>query len=55
VLLDSTDLSIEVIAGRCGFTTTTSLREHFARRVATTPSAYRRAFRTATSETLPVH
>ena len=54
-LLETTDLSIEVIAGRCGFATTTSLREHFARRLATTPSAYRRAFRTATSETLPVH
>jgi transcriptional regulator GlxA family with amidase domain len=32
---------------RSGFSTAAALREHFARRVATTPTAYRRAFRLA--------
>ncbi|MEP7023775.1 MAG: helix-turn-helix domain-containing protein [Actinomycetota bacterium] len=44
-LLERTSLSVEQVAARSGFTTPAALREHFARRVATTPTAYRRAFR----------
>ncbi|MGI5493113.1 helix-turn-helix domain-containing protein [Microtetraspora malaysiensis] len=38
------ELSVEQIAGRCGFGTTTMLRRHFLRMVGTTPTAYRRTF-----------
>ena len=44
-LLEATDLPVETVAGRAGFGTAASLREHFARATATTPTAYRRAFR----------
>jgi transcriptional regulator GlxA family with amidase domain len=46
-LLESSDLPVEVLAWRCGFGTAASLREHFRRATATTPSAYRRSFRVA--------
>jgi transcriptional regulator GlxA family with amidase domain len=46
-LLEETDLPVEAIAWRCGFGTAASLREHFRRATATTPSAYRRSFRPA--------
>src|SRR4051794_5892981 len=44
-LLERTDLPVEVVADRAGFGSAASLREHFARATATTPTAYRRAFR----------
>ena len=44
-LLERTDLPVEAIADRAGFGSAASLREHFARATATTPTAYRRAFR----------
>ncbi|WP_433351468.1 GlxA family transcriptional regulator [Microtetraspora malaysiensis] len=43
-LLEAGELSVEQIAGRCGFGTTTMLRRHFLRMVGTTPTAYRRTF-----------
>ena len=43
-LLESSGASVEEIAARCGFGTTASLRAHFRRHVATTPTAYRNAF-----------
>jgi transcriptional regulator GlxA family with amidase domain len=43
-LLEETDYSVEAIALRAGFGTAASLREHFRRATATTPSAYRRSF-----------
>ena len=46
-LLEESDLPVEDIAARSGFGTATTLREHFARAVQSTPTAYRRAFRTA--------
>jgi AraC family transcriptional activator FtrA len=46
-LLEATDEPVETIALRCGFGGAPSLREHFARATATTPTAYRRAFRLA--------
>lgn len=43
-LLEATDLPIELIAHRCGFTSGPHLRRHFARISSTTPNAYRNAF-----------
>jgi transcriptional regulator GlxA family with amidase domain len=44
-LLERTDLPVEAVAAEAGFGTAVSLRDHFARAVNTTPTAYRRAFR----------
>jgi transcriptional regulator GlxA family with amidase domain len=44
-LLEECDLPVEAIAWRCGFGTAASLRDHFRRATATTPTAYRGAFR----------
>jgi transcriptional regulator GlxA family with amidase domain len=46
-LLEETDLPVETIAWRVGFGTAASLRDHFRRATATTPTAYRRSFRPA--------
>jgi transcriptional regulator GlxA family with amidase domain len=46
-LLEESELPVEEVAARSGFGTATTLREHFARAVRTTPTAYRRAFRSA--------
>jgi AraC family transcriptional activator FtrA len=46
-LLEESDLPIEDVAWRAGFGTAASLREHFRRATATTPTAYRRSFRPA--------
>lgn len=43
-LLEVTDLPVEEVAWRTGFGTAASLRDHFRRATATTPSAYRRSF-----------
>lgn len=43
-LLEESDLPVETIAWHCGFGTAASLRDHFRRAMATTPTAYRRAF-----------
>jgi AraC family transcriptional regulator, transcriptional activator FtrA len=44
-LLETTELPVEHVAVRTGFGSATTLRTHFGRRLATTPTAYRRAFR----------
>jgi transcriptional regulator GlxA family with amidase domain len=44
-MLEESDLPVEAVAWRCGFGTSASLRDHFRRATATTPSAYRRAFK----------
>jgi AraC family transcriptional activator FtrA len=44
-LLEESDLPVETIAWQSGFGTAASLRDHFRRLTATTPSGYRRAFR----------
>jgi AraC family transcriptional regulator, transcriptional activator FtrA len=46
-LLESTDLPVELIAGRCGFGSPAALRLHFQRVRRTSPQAYRRTFRIA--------
>ncbi|HEY2428867.1 MAG TPA: helix-turn-helix domain-containing protein [Acidimicrobiales bacterium] len=43
-LLETTDLSVEAVAARCGLGTATNLRQHFQRQVRTSPHAYRRTF-----------
>ena len=44
-LLEESELPVEAIAWRCGFGGAASLRDHFRRATATTPSAYRSSFR----------
>ena len=44
-LLESTDLPVEAVAARAGFGTAAALREHFGRLLPTSPTAYRRSFR----------
>ncbi len=43
-LLEGTAEPIDTVAARCGFGNAATLRHHFARRLGTTPQAYRRAF-----------
>ena len=43
-LVESSDLTIDEVAERCGLGTAANLRLHFRRTVGTTPTAYRRAF-----------
>jgi transcriptional regulator GlxA family with amidase domain len=43
-LLEETDLPVDAVAWRSGFGTAASLRDHFRRATATTPTAYRRSF-----------
>jgi transcriptional regulator GlxA family with amidase domain len=50
-LLESTGLSVDDVAERCGFGAATTLRGHFARRFGTSPQAYRRTFRTSATAT----
>jgi transcriptional regulator GlxA family with amidase domain len=54
-LLETTTLTIDTVAHRCGFTDAPTLRRHFAARVGTAPSAYRAAFssRPAATATKP--
>lgn len=47
-LLETTDLPVERIAEHAGFGSVASMRRHFARRVRTSPQAYRRTFRQST-------
>lgn len=43
-LLETTDLSVEQVAARCGLNTAQSLRLHFHAALGITPTAYRRTF-----------
>lgn len=43
-LLETTDLSVEAVAQRCGLGSAANLRLHFRRALGTAPSGYRRAF-----------
>jgi transcriptional regulator GlxA family with amidase domain len=44
LLLETTSLPIDTIAGRCGFGTAMSLRLHFKRIAMVTPTDYRKTF-----------
>jgi len=52
-LLEESDLPVETLAWRCGFGGAASLRDHFRRATATTPTAYRRLFRGCSSDKSP--
>jgi transcriptional regulator GlxA family with amidase domain len=43
-LLETSDLSVELIAARTGMGTATTLRRHFSRQVGVPPETYRRTF-----------
>jgi len=43
-LLETTSDSIEMVASRCGFASAAVFRQHFSKRVKTTPRAYRLSF-----------
>lgn len=49
-LLESTDLAVEQVVSTCGFGSAVTMRQAFARILSTTPSAYRRRFRTVSPE-----
>ncbi|MGH8827366.1 MAG: helix-turn-helix domain-containing protein, partial [Jiangellaceae bacterium] len=54
-LLEGGDDPIETVAARSGFATASALRHHFARRLGTTPQAYRSTFRHhSTVDQIPV-
>jgi AraC family transcriptional regulator, transcriptional activator FtrA len=44
-LLETTDLPVDRVAEECGLGTATNLRSHFRATIGTTPTAYRRTFR----------
>jgi len=44
-LLETSDMPVDSIALRAGFSTAANLRKHFGRRVRTSPQAYRHTFR----------
>ncbi|MFF7047488.1 GlxA family transcriptional regulator [Streptomyces griseorubiginosus] len=46
-LLESSDLSVDQIAGRVGFATGASLRQHLHAAIGVSPQAYRRTFQTS--------
>ncbi|MEU6624219.1 helix-turn-helix domain-containing protein [Streptomyces litmocidini] len=48
-LLESTDLAVDEVARRAGFTTGTSLRQHLHAAIGVSPLAYRRTFRGETA------
>ncbi|MFI1395093.1 helix-turn-helix domain-containing protein [Streptomyces sp. NPDC020681] len=53
-LLESTDETVDSIAGRAGFGNAAALRHHFLRTLDTTPNAYRRTFRGPVRPVRPV-
>src|SRR5207247_2194562 len=50
-LLETTTLTVDSVAHRCGFTDAPTLRRHFVPRVGTTPRAYRAAFSSSPAPT----
>ncbi|MET9504453.1 GlxA family transcriptional regulator [Streptomyces sp. NPDC006259] len=46
-LLESSDLTVDQVAGRVGFATGASLRQHLHAAIGVTPQAYRKTFQTA--------
>ncbi len=49
-LLETSDLPVEVVASKSGFSTAGNLRKHFGRMVHTSPQAYRQAFKHRTGD-----
>jgi transcriptional regulator GlxA family with amidase domain len=44
-LLETSDFSVDEVAGRCGFRSPVALRGHFRRQLGSSPAAYRAAYR----------
>lgn len=44
-LLETSDYSVDEVAGRCGFRSPVALRGHFRRQLGSSPAAYRAAYR----------
>ncbi|WP_405780598.1 helix-turn-helix domain-containing protein [Streptomyces sp. NBC_00859] len=56
-LLETSDYSVDEVAGRCGFRSPVALRGHFRRQLGSSPAAYRAAYRARrpqSSEPAPV-
>ncbi len=51
--LETTSLTLDVVAARCGFGTAETMRRTFQRRLRVAPDAYRRRFRVADHERAP--
>ena len=51
--LETTDDTLDVLAGRCGFGTAETLRRAFQRRLGVAPDSYRRRFRVVIDERTP--
>jgi transcriptional regulator GlxA family with amidase domain len=51
LLLESTDLAVDVVARRSGLGSATALRQHLHAAIGVAPSAYRRTFRRSASQT----
>ena len=52
-LLESTDVSVDEVARRCGFRSPVALRGHFRRQLGVSPAVYRTSFRSRQSTTAP--
>lgn len=44
-LLETSDYSVDEVAGRCGFRSPVALRGHFRRQLGSSPASYRAAYR----------
>lgn len=52
-LLETSDYSVDEVAGRCGFRSPVALRGHFRRQLGASPAAYRAAYRARRPEADP--
>ncbi|MFF5567215.1 GlxA family transcriptional regulator [Streptomyces sp. NPDC012623] len=53
-LLETSDYSVDEVAGRCGFRSPVALRGHFRRQLGSSPAAYRSAYRARRPQGDPV-
>ncbi|MGW1139311.1 helix-turn-helix domain-containing protein, partial [Streptomyces zhihengii] len=54
-LLETSDYSVDEVAGRCGFRSPVALRGHFRRQLGSSPAAYRAAYRARRPQGDPGH
>ncbi|WP_425582500.1 helix-turn-helix domain-containing protein, partial [Streptomyces synnematoformans] len=52
-LLETSDFSVDEVAGRCGFRSPVALRGHFRRQLGSSPAAYRAAYRARNPQAVP--
>ncbi|MEV7424165.1 MULTISPECIES: GlxA family transcriptional regulator [unclassified Streptomyces] len=53
-LLETSDYSVDEVAGRCGFRSPVALRGHFRRQLGSSPAAYRSAYRARRPQSDPM-